>query len=591
MTNYDESSIKSLSQKEHVRARPNVYIGAVDELVPMLFPDEQSEELSLMDHSMNPGYFTGVREIIDNAVDIILLTKKGKNVKVTWKVVEERVQVSVSDDSVGVPLGINKGKGVSTPELVFGQLMSGKNFDDKNSTGIGVNGMGSAIVNFLSQDFHVKIQREGKRGEYTWKDGELVSSPKHVRCGRSTGTTVTFTLDPQFFDDFMIADTDLSRYLKVLATVYPKLNFWFNGEKLSGYSFDFIQHGPYSVAVSDGTGKVMSVVNSMVTYRNGNHVNKVFDALYEAVKVKLGVKLAKELKPADLKTSLDMMVVYQSEKVKFDTQNKARMTSSAPKMDYKSFYKFLNTSGFLDALKEQIELNHLKEAQKQIKKDNKKQIFKNVFPVKPGTCRKTQVYITEGLSAISSFLTCRNAGQAGLSLRGKIMNVFEERISTIAKNEEIRSLLETIGIDMLDREKSAFKFDEVVICTDIDPDGYHIASLLINFFHKFAPRLITQGRLFHLKSPLYSITYDKKPHIFYDKKSMEAFMSKIDRTKAKMRYNKGLGGLCPKTEWPLMVDHKTQVLEAIEWDEDLERTLVTAFGANNDERRSWLSCK
>lgn len=587
---YDESSITGLSQREHVRLRPNVYIGAVDEVTEVTLPIESDGVINFKQSNINFGYFTAVREIIDNAIDIILMTKVGNTVEINCQVVDNGgVLFSVKDNSVGVPIGKNE-NGVSTPELVFGQLMTGKNFTNDNNTGIGVNGMGSAIVNFLSTHFTANIHRDGKNAIYQWEDGILKKSSITKSAVKGNGTEVSFILDNKFFNGYILQFDDLAAYLSMVATAYKNITFKLNNIIVEPYKCNVIDTGDFIIYIKEGNGNTVSMVNSILTYRHGNHVIKVADSLYEAVKVKIGSKMASEIKSSDLKSISDMIIIYKSKEVKFDTQNKARLTSQSQKIDHKEFYGFLNNSSFIEYIKEKIEILHLKEAAKEVKKDLKRQVYKNVFAAKQGKCNKTQLYITEGLSAISSFLTCRKAGQAGLSLRGKILNVLEERISSIAKNEEIKSLTDVVGINLLDMNKNKYCFDEIIICTDIDPDGYHIASLLVNFFFKFSPSLIKEGRLKHLKSPLYSVVYGGKHCVFYDRAGLDDFI-RLNKGNIKIRYNKGLGGLCPKTEWPVMVDHEKQVLETIEWDDMISNTLKVAFGDNNDTRRDWLSCK
>jgi DNA gyrase/topoisomerase IV subunit B len=583
---YNEKDISVLSDREHVRARPTMYIGQVDECVDMPVVDASEGVINVSTMSVNPGVFTCFREIVDNCVDIITMTKVGDTVTVD---ISDDGMIRVSDNSVGVPTGINDKTGKHTPEVVYSTLKSGKNFKAETSNGIGTNGMGASIVALMSERFEISICRDKKSYAQIFVDG-VPETPviQPSTKGTKTGTSIGYKLDMSFFPGSSGIDLDfVKKYLTVLKTVYPEITFMLNGEEVKNDHLLPLMHtcGDYMYAFKVGEGNICSVVNSILTYRHGAHFNAFGDAIHCAVGMK-DRKLVEKISRNDVMNHIDIFIIYKSKSTTFDTQNKSRLTGKVSAVDGKSLLPFVVSSNIIQMIEAMIETKAVKKAVK----DNVKERHRGFIPSLPETkadkIKKKQLYITEGRSAIGTFRAVRKPGQAGLSIQGKILSVLEEKESKIMANSDIRAILECSGYDVT-KKKFTPVYDDIIITTDADPDGYHIACLIVMLYMKYCPHLVEEGVIKHLLSPLYSVEHKGDHHWFNSKAEVDVFSK--GKTGIKVKYNKGLGGMS-KEEWVKMITVGSQPLTQISADELIGDTISSAFSEKSaDTRKEWLS--
>ena len=630
-THYNDEDIQVLEGLEAVRKRPGMYIGSVD----------------------SRGLHHLIWEIVDNAVDEALA---GYGKEITVKVLKDS-SVEISDNGRGVPVGKHK-TGKSTPEVVYTVLHAGGKFsaDGGYKTSSGLHGVGASVVNALSEYMNVTITRENKIYEICFANGGKVKTPLHeigTVAGKKSGTTVHFKPDRKLFTTTNFSHTVIVERLRETAFLMPGISFVFIDETINKKEVfcyengvvefvkyntetrnrlhDVIQINGFSEGIAvdmamvytddynDDDSSLRSYVNNVRTKDGGTHeiglrsaMTKAFNSYAEDS----GLLTKSKIKSLDAKDIREGVNIVLSIKVpenllQFESQTKSKLGTPIARavcenvildkltyflMEHKDVAvmlvnKFIKAQQVRDAArKARDEARNGKKAVKQ-----ERIISDKLSPAHSKDSRMTELFLVEGDSAGGSAKQGRNSKyQAILPLRGKVINSEKQKLVDLLKNEEINTIIYTIGAGIGDDfNVNQANYDKIIIMTDADTDGAHIQVLLLTFFFRFMRPLIEQGKVYVAMPPLYKVfKRTSKGEVYrYAWNEIDLTMAKKEiGENAHIQRYKGLGEMNAEQLWDTTMNPKTRSLLRVEInDYDVaDRRLSTLMGDNAAIRRTWI---
>lgn len=624
---YNDDSITVLEGLEHVRKRPGMYIGSTDER----------------------GLHHLVWEIVDNAIDEAL-AGYGKEITVT---INEDNSITVEDNGRGVPCGLHA-TGKNTMEIIYTKLNAGGKFGGNGykTTG-GLHGVGASVVNALSTYMIVTSYREGKIHQMRFDNGGTkVSKMQILGDTKKTGTTVTFKPDPSIFTTTLYVYDTIKTRIRESAFLIKNLKMVLK-DKRSNKSDTFIYENGISeyvafltsgkkpvhnVAYFEGTYNVpdtqeaievevalqfidsysetiVSFVNNVKTGDGGSHETGFKTALTRAFndyahKFNL-IKASQTLEGTDIRAGMTAVVsVRIGEKLlEFEGQTKGKLGTPAAKTavdsvlyEKLSYYlienKDLTEAIVKKAIREAESRAAARKAREQARMDKKDKGEKNISGKLAPTSEKNkeinELYLVEGDSAGGSAKQGRDRRyQAILPLRGKVLNTEKATADSALKNEEIATMIYTIGADYgesFDIKKCNYK--KIIIMTDADDDGAHIQVLLLTFFFRYMRPLIEDGRVYIALPPLFKITKrGKKEEIQYawTNEEKERILNGCKVPTLVQRY-KGLGEMNAEQLWETTMNPETRSLIQVQIEDlaDAESQIEVLMGSDATRRRDWL---
>lgn len=583
--------IVSLSDFEHVLKRPTIYIGSVDKTEEKL-PIIEDKKIVQKNFNISVGFYKLLSEIIDNAWDEAKRCN-GSMPKITVDIYSDTGRVIISDTGNGFLKGYEKNEktGVSNVETAMTMLRAGSNFynEDTKENLIGTNGVGASIVNMLSSKFEIVTSDGKKRYMQRWENFQSVT--KKTTSSKSKGTRIDFTPREDIFPgckwdkEIIQSYFTFRNYIKNLDPKLRKTKFGvrFDGEILK-INQKFLPPNTVSVK-SNKYGEIhfwpsyngstkLSFVNG--TRCSGIHQKIVQDSLNELIKYDKAHEF------------YDTLVILELEPkdVLFGDQNKTKFVSQRPKIQpiYDKYFKTsvkreLLKSDALNIIKESIDTRLHGKSMSQISKIAKQKKVEISDKYYPASKRKDMIFLTEGLSAMGSILQRRDSATMGMyALRGKVKNV--KTAKDLTGNKEIEELIRVIGLDPNPTVKP--KYDKIVISTDGDFDGSHIASLIINMIQKWFPHIIRQGRLLKLETPIVVAKKGGQIKRYY---SLDEFQ-KNNTGLTNIRYLKGLGSLS-LSDWEYVFSNLK--LSKYVADPEANEKLEMAFGDDVNLRKQWLT--
>ena len=624
---YNDDSITVLEGLEHVRKRPGMYIGSTDER----------------------GLHHLVWEIVDNAIDEAL-AGYGREISVT---INEDNSITVEDNGRGVPCGMHQ-TGKNTMEIIYTKLNAGGKFGGSSyKTSGGLHGVGASVVNALSSYMIVTSNRDGKIHQIKFEDGGTkVSKVEILGDTKKTGTTVTFKPDPSIFtttvyqyetiktrlresafliknlkmslkdrrnnkkDEFLYAN-GISEYVAFMTTGKKPLHnvAYFDGIYRLPDSKDEIEVEVALQFIDSYTETIVSFVNNVKTNDGGSHETGFKAALTKAFndyahKARL-IKDNVQLEGTDIRAGMTAVVsVRIGEKLlEFEGQTKGKLGTPAAKtavdavISEKLGYflvenKDLSETLVKKALKEAESRAAARKAREQARMDKKDKGEKNISDKLAPTSEKNkeinELYLVEGDSAGGSAKQGRDRRfQAILPLRGKVLNTEKATAESALKNEEIATMIYTIGADYgsnFDLKKCNYK--KIIIMTDADDDGAHIQVLLLTFFFRYMKPLVEDGRVYLALPPLFKITKrGKKEEIVYawTNEEKDKILASCSCPTILQRY-KGLGEMNAEQLWETTMNPETRTLVKVSIDDEAEaeNQIEVLMGSDANRRREWL---
>lgn len=563
-----ETKIIVLSDREHLLRRPQMYIGGMTRI--------ESEELILEDGKLKrgktsyvPALIKIINEAIDNSLDEATKTdfKYGNKIKVS--ISDHEVQVE--DNGRGIPIKKAEGSDTLMPVLAFCNARAGSNFEDSSSSSIGTHGLGIKATNIFSKRFEAETC-DGKNKLVLLCTDNMENISFSSRKHQGNFTKVTFQPDLERFGLEEIDEVhknSIYQRMLFLSMTYPKIKFYFNGSKVSvtnekqfmnlfSEKYELFSGENWFIGVypnEEEDFSFFSYVNGLYLKRGGAHVD-FFSTEFSYKLRNLLVKKYKTIKPGDVKNKISLVVFFKNfPNMKFDSQTKETLTNSLSEIkdflnlsqdDLLAMTKKISKNE--DITEPIIELFKLKEEFKKRQalknlSNNRKRIVSDTYY--PPIGKKKYLFLTEGFSATSSML--RSLGRKDIayySLKGKPLNTYEVHISKMIKNKEFKEIVDILNINLLDHNTD-MEYEKVVFLADQDSDGQHIKALLLTFFNKFTPKMVEDGRICMMNTPLL-VGFDSKgepKEWFFSlddyNEQMECNREKL--SKLDMKYYKGLG--------------------------------------------------
>lgn len=556
---YDESSIKSLDWKEHIRLRPGMYIGKLGD-----------------GSAMDDGIYVLLKETIDNCIDEHTMGY-GKN-----------IDIEVTDHSARVR---DYGRGIPLGKLVecVSKINTGGKYDTSAfQKSVGLNGVGTKAVNALSTHFKVQAWRDGKTKVADFLNGELKEQTKEIKSPEPNGTYVEFTPDEKVFRNFRFIPEFVENQIWNYCYLNAGLNINFNGKKFLSkdglldllkrksnpeeirYPIIHLKGEDIEVAFTHDNQygeEYYSFVNGQHTTQGGTHLN----AFKEAMVKTLRDFYKKDFDINDIRASIIAAVSVRVQEPVFESQTKTKLGSQFVSEGGASMRSFVGDfltkelDNFLhknpsvaDALLQRITQSERerKELSGIRKLANERAKKANLHNKKLRDCRihldedkkdenvlNTTLFITEGDSASGSITKSRDVEtQAVFSLRGKPLNCFGLTKKIVYENEEFNLLQHALNIE---EGLENLRYNKVVIATDADVDGMHIRLLLLTFFLQFFPELVKNGHVYILETPLFRVRDKKETFYCYNENEKQGAINKLGGKPEITRF-KGLGEISPE---------------------------------------------
>jgi len=593
----NSKEIIALNTFEAVRLRPTMYIGQV---VPM---EEKltiivNGKMRMVEKSWSPGFMHLIVEVLENALDEAKRCKgKMKNVFVTVNL--DTNEVTVKDEGNGFYKAHSKHPKTkkNVVRTAMEELHAGSNFSDTDTNILGTHGVGSAVTNILSEKFSITTRNKLYHVHYDWEDFAVVKEDKRKReIKEPLGSEVSFIPSREIFPGFKWDEELITTYLSYKAFLIqsdPIINnlqligkFIKDGkEVIIPVTTDFIE-GDY-IQVDSPIGSIYlweSYENSgSLSFVNGSQCVGIHQKIVNDWCNDGYFKYPYAHHFYETLVSLNV----PSQLMRFADQNKTKFATGRGELEpdmekhFKSkLIRGLKKSDIAKRIDQSIEDRLHAENIAKIKKakrQSKRQISEKYSPPSK---KKEVIYITEGLSAAGSVKQARDAATEGVyALKGKVKNT--RKLSDLTSNVELLEIMSILDIEPDSLKQSAF--DKIVIAADEDPDGQHISSLIINFFHKWFPHIVKDKRLYKIITPLIACNYGKDRHYFYTNEEYLEY-SKNKKT-TNLTYLKGLGSLNME-DWVYVMTNK--VLFQIVPDRSAKKYLEIAFGASAQKRKKWL---
>lgn len=605
------AKMKTLTSVEHILVRPNLWIGSVAPSEKETWVLNEDDTISFKKISYTEGLLKICNEAIDNSVDAGIKSNWEKSTKIDITITKDTF--TCEDNGTGISVEKNE-SGEWIPVIATCVPMSGTNFEeDRNS--IGANGVGIKAANIFSKKFEC-ITCDGKgKLKIVCTDNLSTKKVSELKPTSKTGTVISFSPD---FDRFGVKEfrtelmTMIKTRLKFLSWFYPKCQFTFNGQKMGIKAKDIASMFPQPAVVLNELNVYVCIfpseepynltyVNGLYMRRGGTQIDYILNKVITDIREKVSKKY-KAIKPADIKNRLGVVCFFKGfPNCEFDSQTKETLTNSIgditsyfqrEQIDLDKFTaKILKQKEIIDNITEMFRLKEELAEKKELAKLSKvkKDVDSEKYYPPIGKTAKKYLMITEGFSAFSGMSPILGRKEIGYyMLKGKILNVLDEKPTTFMANQEINDLVNILGIDITNPNTN-MTYDKVVILTDADADGNAIAGLVLTLFNRIAPNMIKQGRVCRLETPLLIGSKGEKIEEYYFtlpdkskmKKNLEYFYLKGLGSWTKNRFNQILeyeGGL-EKLMVSYTIDDKT--------DESINKW----FGKESDGRKDALRGK
>ena len=599
---YNESSIKSLDWKEHIRKRPGMYIGKTGN-----------------GSSIDDGIYILIKEVVDNSIDEHIMGYGNK-----INIENKNNKIIIRDYGRGVPLG--------KVEDCASKINTGGKYDSEAfKKSVGLNGVGIKVVNALSAKFIIESIRDNNSVKLEFEKGNLINKGDILPTTKENGTIVSFYPDPEIFKGFSYIDDFIAEQIKFYTYLNSKLSIIYNNKKyfskdglkdlLESKTADYNLHYPiihiqdadieFSLTHGDNYGEEhYSFVNGQHTLHGGTHLTAFKESIVRSIRD----FFKKDFDVSDIRASIvtGFSIRLQNPIFESQTKNKLGSTDMGPKgptikvfiNDFlkRRFDNYLHKNPevaelilkkILKSEKERKDIAGIKKLAKQKTKKanlhNKKlrdcKIHFNNMKVDEEIRTESTLFITEGDSASGSITKTRNVQtQAVFSLRGKPLNSFGLTKKIVYQNEEFNLLQHALNIeDGLDN----LRYNKVILATDADVDGMHIRLLMLTFFLNFYPQLVKNGHVYVLQTPLFRVRNKNETIYAYSESDKKIAQDKLVGNIEVTRF-KGLGEISPN-EFKDFIGQNIKLEPVLyKTGESISEILSYYMGKNTIERQNFI---
>lgn len=622
--NYGADQIQILEGLEAVRKRPGMYIGSTS----------------------SKGLHHLVYEIVDNSVDEALA---GYCTEIDVQINSDN-SITVTDNGRGIPVGINAKSGLPAVEVVFTILHAGGKFGGGGyKVSGGLHGVGASVVNALSEWLEVQVYHDGSIYQQRYERGKVMYPLKVVgSCDmEKTGTRVCFLPDKEIFEDTVYDFDILKNRLREMAFLTKGIKIILRDDRedkkekvfhYEGGIKEFVQYlnrsktplyeniiycegtvNNISVEVAfqhndDYNESIYSFVNNINTPEGGMHLTGFRNAITKtfndyARSNKLLKDSEQNLTGEDIREGLTAIVSVKIENPQFEGQTKQKLGNSEARgavdnvvTEQLTYFLEQNPAVAKMICEKSLLAQRAREAARKARDlTRRKTALESMsLPGKLADCsdkdpKNCEIFIVEGDSAGGSAKSARSrATQAILPLRGKILNVEKARLDRILGNAEIKAMITAFGTGIHeDFDISKLRYHKIIIMTDADVDGAHIATLMLTFLYRFMPELIKQGYVYLAQPPLYKLEKNKKVWYAYSDEELNDILTEVGRDQNnKIQRYKGLGEMDADQLWETTMDPAKRILKKVFYDEEyaseIDVTFSTLMGDNVEPRREFI---
>ena len=619
---YDASAIQVLEGLEAVRKRPGMYIG-----------------------STGPkGLHHLVYEIVDNSIDEALA---GFCTHIEVEILPDNI-ITVRDNGRGIPVGINEQQGLPAVTVVLTVLHAGGKFGGSGyKVSGGLHGVGSSVVNALSEWFEVEVSQDGHVHYQRFERGNPTCDLKVIGDTNETGTLIRFKADAEIFTETTVYEFEtLERRLREQAFLNAGLSisltdkrdvdevkevYCFEGGISSFVEFETNKRGltplhekPIHFSAVSGDREanialmyndsynelILSFANNVRTIDGGTHENGFKTALTRVFneygrKFKLLKDNDKNLSGDDVREGLTAVISVKLTEAQFEGQTKGKLgntdiTPLVSKCVYEKLSTYFeeNPAEAKAIFSKALDASRAREAARKARDNARRKsvLESNSLPGKLADCIekdnvRTEVYIVEGDSAGGSAKLGRDRMfQAILPLWGKMLNVEKARLDKVIGNDKLTPVVLALGTGIgEDFDINKLRYDKIIIMADADVDGAHIRTLLLTFFFRYMPELITTGHVYLAQPPLYRISKGQKHHYAYSDEERDKIMNEIGTGVSIQRY-KGLGEMDPSQLWETTMNPETRLMlrVTVEDAEKADETFSILMGDKVEPRREFI---
>ena len=622
---YDASSITVLEGLEAVRRRPGMYIGGVDKA----------------------GLHHLIWEIVDNSVDEVM---NGHATRILVTLERDGKTISVSDNGRGIPVDKHPKTGQSALEVIFTTLHAGGKFDnDAYKVAGGLHGVGASVVNALSSQLVATVRRDGFTYSQTYHRGKPEGGVIRGEPARGTGTTVTYTPDPEIFLDASYDSDLIAERLDVKTYLNKGLVIQFLDKRKGDQAVEFRHDGGVAdfldavnlgrtdqrvaptafvmereddelrchvaLAWTEATDEdVRSYVNTIPTRDGGTHESGLREAVRSAVlkymKDHEHLKKGLDIKSEDIREGLVAVLSVCIHEPQFQGQTKGRLNNPEVRSLVDSMIRprledfLLKNRSVGDAIANRvIQAARAREASRAAANQVRRKTAisnKLTLPGKLHDCDSTnpdesELFIVEGDSAGGSAKQGRDRDiQAILPLKGKVLNAEQAGKAKVLDNKELTDIVSAMGCGMDDQyDPTRLRYGKIILLTDADSDGHHIATLLLTFLYRHLPGLLREGRVYLACPPLYKVTHGQETHWAADDASRDRILAKLPKNaKPNITRFKGLGEMPAKLLYETTLDPTRRRLLRVTVPEDdrsyTESTVSDLMGKEPDARYKFI---